>query len=313
MASHELDDATRAEIIEWHRRTELENRRQAWRRFRTCMVAAAAAGCLAFGLQDQWRWLPIGLGAIAAFLVFDGLMELRATYALSLHLDELLLAHGTAAERASETRKRRRAWWEAGKLVLFGALFACAAIWLDDQPTWQRLIGWALGACGVLGAVGTLRRANALRSNPTVPGLRVAEGAWICGNGVGAPLRIPIADIRFVAEATTDGGPYLDNSFIVIGLADRWYDFSIGLPGIHVALDELARQLGSSPFGFKLASSTNFASRIVWPPDLAGRPTFTYTDYPRWQQLLTLGRLGNVQQVSVDTRDAQSRPPHHLR
>ncbi len=96
-----------------------------------------------------------------------------------------------------------------------------------------------------------------------------------------SPGASPIAAILLIAEYTTDEGPYFDDYFLEIWslennslLCSKTTFYATGIDATFLAL---ATQLGAD-LNFGLIGSTEWASRIVWPPDLAGHPYFSFRE-----------------------------------
>lgn len=244
MASHELDEATRAQVVPELQALDRERRRDAQRTFAGRLVAAAAAVCFAIALHDQWIWLPLGCAGIAGMLVFDAVMELRAGYTFSLEPVDLLDARGADAV--------------------------------------------------------------ATRTPQYAGGPRIEAGAW-CFDTRDGPVRIPLDELCYVAERSIE--PTLDDEewLLVLGTRDGWWEFPYASGAIEQPLAALARELGAPRFEFKLLASVTRESRLLWPPDLVGRPALVEHAYPKWKQWLTLGRIGYVLELSSDARGAIAR------
>ena len=89
---------------------------------------------------------------------------------------------------------------------------------------------------------------------------------------------IPLSEVALIGEFTTDNGPFIDDWFLVLvpRSGGEWFETSIYAEGIESFLEQLSAALGSTIIG-SLAASTDFASRIIWPMALAGRPLFTFS------------------------------------
>jgi hypothetical protein len=91
---------------------------------------------------------------------------------------------------------------------------------------------------------------------------------------------LPVSNVRVVGEATNDHGPVVDDYFLCFAIsADAWLEASF----YAVGRDEFLRALGSklgTPLECGLCHSTDFASRVLWPPSLAGESMFEYADLP---------------------------------
>jgi len=93
----------------------------------------------------------------------------------------------------------------------------------------------------------------------------------------GSLWRIGINNIVLIAEYTTDEGPWLDDHFLVfVSAADNSLNIaaaSFYSDGRDDTLKVLALHLGSA-IELSLLGSTTWASRVVWPPELAGKDYF---------------------------------------
>jgi len=109
------------------------------------------------------------------------------------------------------------------------------------------------------------------------PLIETVEGRLRYG-GDHVPWDIAIANIAVIAEYTNQNGPYADDYFLVFmerGNA-QWYEASFYAQGRGEALKWLAIQLGAD-LECQLCNSTDFRSRVMWPPALAGREMFQWT------------------------------------
>lgn len=89
---------------------------------------------------------------------------------------------------------------------------------------------------------------------------------------------VPLSEVVVIGEFTTDNGPFIDDWFIVFvhRSGSEWFEASMYAEGNEAVRDRLSAALGSTIIG-GLAASTDFASRILWPSALAGRPLFTFS------------------------------------
>ncbi|MBM3977741.1 MAG: hypothetical protein FJ299_12220 [Planctomycetes bacterium] len=145
---------------------------------------------------------------------------------------------------------------------------------------------------------------GARRSN----GLRIEHGTICYGSPSQVSWRIPVSELRLIAESTDESGLSGDDWLLILATSkDGWTELAMDTE----ALDELGRQLadtlGATALETTLVGSRTFASNILWPADLAGRPAFVFEPFPKWQQWLTLGLRWNRQRFSVDALDALSR------
>lgn len=99
---------------------------------------------------------------------------------------------------------------------------------------------------------------------------------------------IPIGDIRIIGEATNQNGPFADDYFLCFATGpELWYEASFYADGRAAFLVELSARLGAT-LALRLGSSADFASRILWPGELVGKPMFKYEETP---PKTMLGRL----------------------
>jgi hypothetical protein len=89
--------------------------------------------------------------------------------------------------------------------------------------------------------------------------------------------QIPLESIVLMAEYTTNEGPYLDDYFLVFVSADG-DSLNIATASFYAdGRDEIVRNLAhrwKTNIELLLFNSTEWASRVVWPPTLVGREYF---------------------------------------
>ena len=92
------------------------------------------------------------------------------------------------------------------------------------------------------------------------------------------PWNIAIANIAVIGEYTNQNGPYADDYFLVFMERGntQWYEASFYAQGRDEALKCLAMQLGAD-LKCQLCHSTDFRSRVMWPPALAELEMFQWT------------------------------------
>jgi hypothetical protein len=94
----------------------------------------------------------------------------------------------------------------------------------------------------------------------------------------GAGWHIPARDVAAVGELTTPAGPAADDYFIIFLRWDGRYEVApLDAEGRAGALAGLGALLGGE-LGSGLYDSTSWRSRVIWPPQLAGRPLFDLED-----------------------------------
>ena len=90
---------------------------------------------------------------------------------------------------------------------------------------------------------------------------------------------LPAADVRIMGESTDQSGPGDDYWFCFASGPWSWLEASFYAEGREKFLRDLGARLGS-PLELGLMHSTDFASRVLWPPSLAGEPMFQYSPIP---------------------------------
>lgn len=92
--------------------------------------------------------------------------------------------------------------------------------------------------------------------------------------------QLKLEDVKVIGEATTDHGPYLDDYWFCFATGmGGWMEASFYAAGRDVFLRSLQESLDDK-LERELTFSTDFASRVLWPAELAGCPMFTYE--PNW-------------------------------
>lgn len=93
--------------------------------------------------------------------------------------------------------------------------------------------------------------------------------------------RTPISSILLIAEYTTNEGPYVDDYFVEFWSLKDGYVLrartSFYASGRDDAFARIAKELKAN-LTFGLTGSTEWASRIMWPPELEGHPYFDFRD-----------------------------------
>lgn len=86
------------------------------------------------------------------------------------------------------------------------------------------------------------------------------------------------AKVLLVGELTNDRGPFEDDWFILFFTApDNYLSVSSYAEGCMEFLEALGKHLGA-PLLPTLFASADWASNVLWPASLVGRPVFTFTD-----------------------------------
>lgn len=113
-----------------------------------------------------------------------------------------------------------------------------------------------------------------------------------CRSDSGDPgWSIRIGNIVLIAEYTTDQGP-ADDYFLVFVTREEgelfYSSVTLSASGINPVLEELEKHFECS-LELKLASVADWASRVLWPPQLAGSEYLEAEEVPRpegWRERL---------------------------
>lgn len=88
-----------------------------------------------------------------------------------------------------------------------------------------------------------------------------------------------ISELYLIGEYTNQSGPYADDYFIVFFAKKEKYEF---LASFYVeGIDKFILELGcilSCDLAFELVNSTDFKSRVMWPPELKEEKLFNFTE-----------------------------------
>ena len=95
----------------------------------------------------------------------------------------------------------------------------------------------------------------------------------------GDTLSVSISDVAVVGEFTTPDGPGVDWYLVlVLRGSDHWHQFSMYAEGTETLCDKFSK-FWNSRVQVGLANRTDLASRIMWPPELVGRPLFVFAPF----------------------------------
>jgi hypothetical protein len=119
------------------------------------------------------------------------------------------------------------------------------------------------------------------------------SGDSITYRSAGGDWSIRISDIKLIGEYTTANGPYIDDYFLVFLTAPEggWYEASFYAKGRDGALELLGKKLGAL-IEAALYSSTDYKTRIIWPPKLKGQEMMEVIPPKKqsfWRKLFDLG------------------------
>jgi hypothetical protein len=89
---------------------------------------------------------------------------------------------------------------------------------------------------------------------------------------------LPVSRVKVIGDMTNDHGPFGDDWFMCFATGlEGWLEFPIYAEGFQKFAGDLTALLGTNGWP-ALASSADYASNVIWPPVLAGKPMFKFTD-----------------------------------
>ena len=95
-----------------------------------------------------------------------------------------------------------------------------------------------------------------------------------------------VSDLKVMGEHTNDHGPYVDDYFFVFLTDSHYYEASFYAKGSDKFLAELSDLIGARVSG-GLCHSTDFQSRVMWPPDIEGSPFYEFEPMPKPKDVWT--------------------------
>ena len=119
--------------------------------------------------------------------------------------------------------------------------------------------------------------------------------------------KVPIAELTLIGEYTTQAGPWAEDYFFVFGFGrpSKFYEvpLSMGSPILPILSTKLGSELVPG-----LLQSTDWRSRVLWPPAVAGRPLFARSVHQRPHGVLNRvkDRLAPMHHVELDSVVAES-------
>ncbi|GAA5476835.1 hypothetical protein Hhel01_00311 [Haloferula helveola] len=126
--------------------------------------------------------------------------------------------------------------------------------------------------------------------------IRFEEGLIRYEGQAGDGWELALSDVVVIGECTNQNGPFADDWFLCFATGPReWYEVSGDAGGYGDFLHELGIRLGEA-LSPGLFFSTDFASVILWPGELRGRPMFRYAKVTSSSWLMRLLRIPTVEQ-----------------
>ncbi len=111
----------------------------------------------------------------------------------------------------------------------------------------------------------------------------------IDSHGRSDSLGLPLVDVKVIGEYSNQNGPFADDYFICfVTDAPGWTEVSFYAEGRDALLSGLETYFGAGIL-LGLCGSTDFNSRILWPPRLAGREFIEFKPIKpksRWVQFI---------------------------
>ena len=119
---------------------------------------------------------------------------------------------------------------------------------------------------------------------------------------------LPLRNLRIVGENTNEDGPFADDWFLCfVSGPDEWAAASFYAEPKFDIVRQLGQRLGSKLIP-DLAGFATFASRILWPDELAGQPLFEFIPQHRRWPLSLLGPKSVSQRFTPHVLDFLNRP-----
>jgi hypothetical protein len=114
------------------------------------------------------------------------------------------------------------------------------------------------------------------------PALRLIDGALEYRRSDGEPIwTTSVKSLVLMAEYTTNEGPYIDDYFLVFVTVENGSQYFATASFYSDGRDEVVKQLAeqwAAAIELGLANSTDWKSRVVWPPELVGHDYFEFVE-----------------------------------
>ncbi len=133
--------------------------------------------------------------------------------------------------------------------------------------------------------------------------------------------RVPINALLLIAEYTTNEGPWIDDYFLNFWSWENGQLMKSAIAFYALGRDATFQVLEKTlhaELKFDLLGSTEWASRVIWPPQLAGHSYFTFREIPpvTWREKLAYRCFGPIHEYSLteEVRELLQRheiPPVH--
>jgi hypothetical protein len=94
--------------------------------------------------------------------------------------------------------------------------------------------------------------------------------------GDNGKVSVPFESILLVGEFTTEDGPYAEDHLLSVWSSDgRVFEIPIWSPGVKQLLEMLSAKTKAA-IETSLATSSSFASRVLYPPEKSGQELFVF-------------------------------------
>jgi hypothetical protein len=94
----------------------------------------------------------------------------------------------------------------------------------------------------------------------------------------GSSWTLRISDLLVLGEFTNDAGPFMDDyCYVFVAMNQKCYAASFYSEGREAFLQALEQHLHAT-LDHKLTRSTDRASNVLWPPDIAGQPLYEFRE-----------------------------------
>jgi hypothetical protein len=140
-----------------------------------------------------------------------------------------------------------------------------------------------------------------MTGDQTRPRLTIEGDRIECSDAGGKRLwSCPMRTIVLIAEYTTDEGPWLDDYFLLFWTCEDGHLFRSRVSFYADGRDEViaaVTQHFNLELKLELVDSTDWKSRVIWPPELTHRAYFTFANVPpsNWRERFTRWLWGPTQ------------------
>ena len=123
----------------------------------------------------------------------------------------------------------------------------------------------------------------------------------------GLELTLQLSDVKVIGEKTNENGPFCEDYFLVLVQNNgKWHEIPLSAFSWESVLEKMERDTGSQ-LQLQLINSTTFASRVLWPTKLAGKPIFDFvqTPLPNWLRFANRFGLASSSLTNVLSKEIE--------